>query len=175
MRRSGVATLAAACCAFAALASCSGDPRSGYSFGGGFDRSISSVATPVWDNTTFYHGLETELTDALVKEIHRTTPWRTLRSDDAQTILTGTITDVSLRRLSTARLTGLVEEVAVEVTVDYTWKDGKTGKTLVARRGVRGVQSFVPARGVGERIDLAESGAAQEVARVVVASMRSGF
>ena len=162
--------------AIGAVSGCSSDPRSGYAFtGGGYDKSIQTVAAPVWDNVTFYHGLEAELTDAIAKEIHRTTPWRTLRSGEAQTILTGTITDVSLRRLSSTRPTGLGEEVAVEMTVDYEWKDNRTGKTLLVRRGFKGVRSFVPSLGVGERIDVAESGAVQEVARGVVASLRSGF
>ncbi len=174
MRRLAAAmVLGAAVCA---VSGCSSDPRSGYAFtGGGYDKSIQTVAAPVWDNVTFYHGLEVELTDAIAKEIHRTTPWRTLRSGEAQTILTGTITDVSLRRLSSTRPTGLVEEVAVEMTVDYEWKDNRTGKTLLARRGFKGVRSFVPSLGVGERIDVAESGAVQELARGVVASLRSGF
>lgn len=174
--RAGVRAVAwAAAVVVGVGAGCSSDPRSGYAFSGGFERTISSVAVPVWDNVTFHHGLESQLTDAIVQEIHQTTPWRTLRSDQGQTVLTGSITDVTLRRLSTARETGLVEELAVEITVDYTWKDGRTGKTLLARKGFRGVESFVPSRGVGERIEVGESGAVQAVARQVVASMRSGF
>lgn len=158
-----------------ALGGCSSDPRSGYAFGTGHDESIRTVALPMFGNTTYSHGVELDLTDAIVKEIHRSTPWRVAPADRADTTLSGTIVDVELRKLGTAPVSGLVQELAVEVAVDYEFKDNRTGRVLVARQGFRAAESFVPARGVGERIEVGERQAIEELARDIVASLRDAW
>ena len=165
--------LALAC--LAPLSACASDPKSGYAWSSSYDTSISSVAAPLWENETFHHGLEARLTEAVVKEIQRVTPWRVAPSGEADTTLTGVLRRVEIRRLSTARTSGLAEELSVELTIDYTWKSGRTGKTLTARKGMRVVESFVPALGVGERVEIGELAAVDAAARAVVASMRSGW
>lgn len=157
------------------LGACASDPREGYSWGSSFDTSIHSVAAPMWTNETFHHGLEARLTEAVVKEIQRSTPWRVAPTGEADTTLTGVLRRVELRKLSTARTSGLAEETSIELTIDYTWKNTRTGKTLAARRGMRVVESFIPALGVGERIEVGETAAVDSAARGVVASMRSGW
>lgn len=157
------------------LAGCTNDPHSGYSFEGVHDANLGPIAVPVWDNTTFTHGLEVPLTDAIVKEIQRASPWKVVGRDRARSVLTGTITSVELRRLSTANISGIVEDVAVEVTVDYEWRQAGTGKVLMAKRGVRSVSEFVPSKGVGERVEVGQQQALQAAARDVVASLRSGW
>lgn len=157
------------------LATCASDPRQGYAWSSSFDTSIRSVAAPMWQNETFHHGLEARITEAVVKEIQRATPWRVAPVGEADTTLTGTLQRVEIRRLSTGRVSGLAEEISVELTIDYTWKSGRTGKTLASRKGLRVVESFVPALGVGERIEVGETAAVDAVARAVVNSMRSGW
>ncbi len=169
-RRTSLALLIAA-----SLAACASDPREGYSWGSSFDTSIQSVAAPMWENETFHHGLEARITEALVKEVQRATPWRVAAVGEADTTISGVLRRVELRKLSTARTSGLTEEVSIELTIDYTWKNTRTGKTLASRRGMRVVESFVPALGVGERIEVGETAAVDAVARGVVASMRSGW
>ncbi|MGD9692730.1 MAG: LPS assembly lipoprotein LptE [Phycisphaerales bacterium] len=167
-------TLLALLC-LAPLTACASDPKSGYAWSSSFDTSIHSVAAPMWENETFHHGLEARITESLVKEIQRATPWRVVPVGEADTTLTGTLRRVEIRRLSTARVSGLAEELSVELTIDYTWKNGRTGKTLAARKGMRVVESFVPALGVGERVEIGETAAVDAAARAVVASMRSGW
>lgn len=171
MRRAALAALLVT----GACVSCASNPREGYVWGSSFDTSIKSVAAPMWTNETFHHGLEARITEALVKEIQRSTPWRVAPVGEADTTLTGVLKRVELRKLSTARASGLAEEVSVELTIDYTWKNTRTGKTLAARRDMRIVESFVPALGVGERIEVGESAAVDAAARGIVGSMRSGW
>lgn len=173
--RARPATLVCAmCCAIgAALTGCSSDPRSGYSSTGLYDEERRTIAVPVFDNVSYEHGLEVMLTDAIVKEIQRTTPWRIVSTDSAETTLSGAITNVRMRRVSTARQSGLVQELAYELTCDYFWKDNRTGAALASRRGFRTVSTFAPAHGVEERIEVGSQGAVEAMARDIVASLRS--
>jgi hypothetical protein len=153
----------------------SGCSPAGYSFDPVYDTSIESIAVPVWDNRTFNPGIEAELTEAVIKEIQRTTRWPVSRRDEAATTLTGVVTDAKLRPLSTRRDTGLVQEVAVQLVVDFTWTDTRTGEVLLARRGFTAAESFVPARPVGENLELGRHAVVQELARDIVAELRSNW
>jgi hypothetical protein len=164
--------------ALAAFAGCSSDPTRGYSFASTYPANVHSVAIPVFDNRSFQRGLEVELADALVKEIQRTTPWVVVQGSSgggADTTLTGSITDASLRDLSTSSPTGLVQEMAVELTVDFDWRDARTGKDLVSRKSFKALESFVPSGPSRERLELGKHAAVQELARGIVAELRSNW
>ncbi len=157
------------------LTACASDPRQGYTLGSAFDPGVSSVEVGIFDNLTFYYGMEVRLADAIVKEVQTQTPWQVRNGARADTTLTGTITDVRLRVRSVARETGLVQEQAVEITLDFQWRNNRTGEILASRRGVRAVETFVPTLGAGERIEVGENASVQEAAREVVAALRSGW
>lgn len=154
---------------------CSSDPSQGYSFTSTFREDVTSISVPIFQNTTFARGLEVELTEAVVAELHKSTSWRIVQEETAQTTLRGTLTSSDLRKFSTARDSGLVEELGVSLTVDFEWKDNRTGKVLSARRGFTATQPFAPALGVNERIETGQHSAVQELARDIVAEMRSGW
>jgi hypothetical protein len=166
----GLAALAAL-----ALGSCASDPSEGYSFSSSHATNIATVHVPMFKNPTFHRGLEVELTDAIIKEIQRTTPWKVASDSVAETSLGGTITDVSMRRLSSNRDSGLAQELAVSITVDFDWIDVRTGKTLASRRSFSASETFVPTKPVGERLEVGEHAAVQQLARDIVAELRSGW
>ncbi len=155
--------------------SCGTDATRGYAFSTARQNDVRSVAVPIFNNTTFTRGVEFDLTDAIVKEIHRTTPWAVIRSDSAQTVLTGTITGSDLRPLTLVRSEGYVQEMAVRLTVDFEWRDMRTGRVLASRRGLTAAETFVPARPAGERVELAEHATVAELARLIVAEMRTDW
>ena len=159
----------------AGLVGCSSDPREGYSFAPSFRTDVKSVAVPVWQNNTFYHGLESKLAQALVTEITKTTPYRVTSSEGAGTVLEGTITSVDMKKLSTAQDTGLVQELSLEVVCDFSWKNNRTGKVLTARKNFSAARSFAPVHGVGERIEVGEDAAVQQLAKDIVEQMRNGW
>lgn len=158
-----------------ALTGCASDPRSGYSTQSTFSRQFETISVPVFRNSTFSRGVETELTEALVAEIRQTTPYTVVQSGSPQTTLRGTITSAELRKLSTSRTTGMVEELAVVLTVDFEWKDNRSGKVLVARRNFVAAENFAPSTGLGERIETGQHATVQELARGIVAELRSGW
>jgi hypothetical protein len=130
---------------------------------------------PIFTNPTFHRGVEVELTDAVIKEIQSSTPWKVTDASVAETTLSGSITDVRLRRLSTNRQSGLVQELAVVLTVDFDWKDARSGKVLTSRRSFNASETFVPTKPVGDRLEVGEHAAVQQMARDIVAELRSAW
>ena len=157
------------------LAACAADPKEGYSFTSSYDSTIRTVAVPIFQNPTYSHGLEVELTDAIIKEIQRSTPWRVAPEGAANSTLTGTLTNSRLRRLSTGRDTGLAQELSVELTVDFDWKDARTGKTIVARRNFIASEAFVPASPANERLEKGQHAAIEHMARDIIGELRSSW
>lgn len=172
MTRACLLAGAAAVCMACTAAGCG---SSGYTVGTAFREDIRTVAVPVFENATYSTGLEVSLTDALVKEIHRQTPWTVMRTGAADTVLSGTINDADLRKLANSSETGLVQELAVVLTVSFEWREARTGEVLVSRRRFRASSSFVPARGAQERLGTGQEAAIGVMARDIVAEMRSSW
>ncbi|MFG0273549.1 MAG: LPS assembly lipoprotein LptE [Phycisphaerales bacterium] len=154
---------------------CASDPSRGYSFGAAYSDDIRTIATPIFDNVTFSHGLESLLAEAVVKEIHRTTPWGVTAPGAADTTLSGSITEVTLRKLNTDSTSGFVSELAVDISIDFEWRDNRSGQTILTRRNFRGVGSFAPGTGAGEPIELGEQAAVERLAAAIVNELRSDW
>ncbi|MEM8835670.1 MAG: LPS assembly lipoprotein LptE [Planctomycetota bacterium] len=160
--------------AFAALlGACASDPSEGYAWQSAHDTSVRTISVGVFRNDTFQHGIEANLADALVKELHRSTPWRV--SQRAETSLTGEITNAELVRVSTDSESGLVQELAVELTVSFEWRDARTGEVLVERSNYRASDIFTPAQGSRERLAMGQRGAVQRLAKDIVAELRGAW
>jgi len=157
------------------LPGCSEDPRKGYSFASTFPAGVRSVSVPVFENATYDSGLENELTEAVIKELQRVSGIRVVQDGPADTSLRAVVRGSELRRLSAQRDTGLVEELAITITVDFDWKDSRSGELLVSRRNFAASDTFVPARPTGERIDTGRHGAVARLARDIVSEMRSNW
>lgn len=151
---------------------CAADPARGYSSASVFPAGIGTIHVPILANDTYDRDIEFELTDALIKEIQARTPYKVTDGRGADTILTGRIRKVERDSLSRSRLTGLSEEVIVSVTIDFEWRDLRTGKPLVAREAYAGHGLFVPSRPTGEPIELGKFAAVQQLARDMVDEMR---
>lgn len=158
------------------LTGCAADPTQGYAFTSSHDATVRTVAVPIFANPTYAHGLEVELTDAIIKEIQAKTPWRVVpEGSGANTTLSGTLSDSRLRRLSTGPFTGMPQELSVELSVDFDWKDARTGKTIVSRRNFIASEAFVPASPANERLEKGQHAAIQRMAHDIVAEMRSSW
>lgn len=157
------------------LPSCAASPSQGYAFDTTFDESIQSVAVPIFRNETTSRGIEVQLTEAVMKEIQQRTPWHLAPSDRADTTLVGVVTATQLRMLSDDPQTGLVQEQAVRITIRFEWRDNRTGDIIVARDGYSAAGVFSPARNAGDRLELGQRGAIDELARDLVSEMRSGW
>lgn len=155
------------------LGGCAGG--TGYRHEALYDTSVRTVATPIFENRTFYREMEFRLTEALVKEIEQTTPYKVTGEGAADTIITGTILAVNQRLLSRQLDTGVAQEVQVIVTASFEWKDLRTGKVLRKRSRVEASGEYLPVSGAGEPLEVARFQAAGELARQIVDLMASDW
>lgn len=157
------------------LGACSSDPRQGYSFRSTNDESIRTVSVPVFENITFATGTEIQLTEAIIKELQRSTRWTVVPVSGSDATLTGIVVRSELRRLTGDPVTGLDQEVGEDLRVDFEFKDNRTGRVIVARRNFGAMDSFVATRNNGERPEVGRFNTVQLMAREVVAELRSGW
>jgi len=159
------------------LGACSADPTRGYAFGEAYDESVRTVAVPVFDNITFNTGLAAQLTDAIAKEIQGSTPYRVTIAERADTVLSGVITRAELDTFARRPGLGFVQEQTFTLTVDFAWRDARSGETIVERQDFSAASSFTPARSTdgtdGERPEIGQRAAIQELAEQIVEAMRS--
>lgn len=140
-----------------------------------YPENISTVQVKIFDNRTFYRGIEFDLTEALIKEIELRTPYKSKSKGGADSVLEGRVVDVQQKRLSRTSTGGLPQEMEVTVVVDFEWRDIQTGKVLRQRAGVSDVGTYKPASEVGEPYEVAQHIAVQRLATRIVSAMRTDF
>src|SRR5205823_6228821 len=75
-----------------------------------YDCSIHTVHVPIFQNRTFYKGLEFDLTRAVVREIELKTPYKVVGADqDADAELSGTIVGFTKSTLNVSQINEIRE------------------------------------------------------------------
>ncbi len=156
-------------------AGCSSDPTAGYAIGTSFDRDIETIHVPIFANDTYTRGIEVLLTDAIIKEIQARTPWRVTGARQAQVVLSGEIIDVELRRLSTARTSGLTQEQGVGLTLAFELRETGSDDVVLSRSNFAATEAFIPSQGLQERLEFGQHAVIREIARDVVSELRSNW
>jgi hypothetical protein len=137
-----------------------------------FPRQYRTVAVNIFANQTYERKVNGELTEAVIKEIEASTPYKVTGEGRADTVLRGTVQRVTLRELSKSPSTGLSEEVLYEVTIDWEWVDQRTGKPITARNGFTASALFVPSRPSAEPNEIGRYAAVQTMAMNIVANLQ---
>jgi hypothetical protein len=108
----------------------------GYTTQPNYDTNIKTVRVPIFQNATFYRGLEFDVTRAVVREIQLKTPYRVVSGNQpADTELTGKIVSFTKGILNRNQLNE-VREAETNLGVEVVWKDLRTGEYLSnPRRG----------------------------------------
>jgi hypothetical protein len=115
----------------------------GYSNESLYPGEVGSVYVEMFDNKSFWRGVEYELTDALAKRIETETPYKIISSRDrADTVISGQIVSVEESWLSTERQTGRALEKEVELRAVVNWKNLKTGELLIDNKSVSASASY---------------------------------
>lgn len=123
--------------------------RGGYQWTSLYRQDVRSVAVPVFTNVDFSRGDEMALTKAVVQQIEQRTPYKVVDREHADTILEGQITRVRRQTVSSDRQSALPQEQLYGIRVDFVWKDLRTGKLLVERRGFEQTSAYYPTLGEG--------------------------
>jgi len=122
----------------------------GYQWNSLYREDVQTVAVPVFRNNDFRRGIELRLTEAVIKQIEMRAPYKVVPRERADTILEGEITSVSLGTISRDYWTNLPREQQLVITMDFTWKDLRTGRILMQRRNFQQQVVFYPSLGEGE-------------------------
>jgi hypothetical protein len=121
----------------------------GYQWRSLYRQDIQTVAVPIFTNKSFEQGAEFALTKALVNQIESRTPYKVSSRDRADTILEGEIVNVTTNTLSEGSANSLPQEQLMTFTVNFVWKNLKTGKVLAERRNFDQTAVFYPTLGEG--------------------------
>jgi len=152
------------------LVFCGCGRMSGYSNQSLFPQDVGSVYVEMFDNKSFWRGVEYELTDALAKRIEADTPYKIISSRDrAETVISGQLVGVSESVLTSERETGRALEKEVRLQAVVNWKNLKTGELLIDSRSVAASASFSEWQNQG--FNYASALAANNLARKIVELM----
>jgi hypothetical protein len=133
------------------VANSAGNTREGgYRWNSLYREDIQTVAVPIFTNMDFRRGVEFRLTEAVVKELAARTHYKVAPRERADTILEGQLTAVAVGTLDRDFHTNLPREQQLVLSVDFVWKDLRTGQILAQRRGMRQDAAFYPTLGEGE-------------------------
>ena len=141
-----------------------GSDAKGYQWGPLYRQDIRTVAVPIFTTRSFDRGVEFNLSQAVVKQIEATTPYKVVPRERADTILEGQVVDVQVSTLSTDTDAAVPQEQMLGLTIDFTWKDLRSGRVLVERRGFEHSATYYPTLGEGRAI-----GRQQAVERLALA------
>jgi hypothetical protein len=157
--------------AFAVCAGLTG--CSGYSNESLYPEQVASVYVEMFDNRSFWRGVEYKLTDALAKRIESQTPYKVVSSRDrADSVISGQIVSIDQGALSRERQTGRLLEKEVLLEAVVSWKNLKTGELLMNNQTVNASASFSEWQSQG--FDYASALAANKLAQQIVEQMENG-
>ncbi len=149
-----------------------------YQFGSAsmFRAGIRTVHVPVVRNDTFRHDLGIRLTEALVKEIERRTPYKVTGDPNADSVLTCRVGNEA-KRVLTETETDDPRALDAVIAVEATWA-GRSGQLLmqnsVVPNGSLAITFGQDARFVpeaGQSIDSATQAAIEDLAERIVSQM----
>jgi hypothetical protein len=128
----------------------------------------------MFDNRSFWRGVEYKLTDALAKRIESQTPYKVVSSRDrADSVISGQIVSIDQGALSRERQTGRLLEKEVLLEAVVSWKNLKTGELLMNNQTVNASASFSEWQSQG--FDYASALAANKLAQQIVEQMEKGW
>ena len=109
----------------------------------------------------------------MIKELEHRTPYKAISGTGlSDTQLTGTVVRVDRQLLSRDAIAGLPQEIEVTVTIDFQWRDLRTGEVIRGYRGLSAAGQFIPNRAVGEFSEDGIRMAVQRLASDIVSRMR---
>jgi hypothetical protein len=141
-----------------------------------YPAEVQTVYVPVFESVSFRRDLGERLTEAVMKEIEKKTPYKVVSDPNADSVLTGRITQESKRVVIGSR-TGDPRELQTQITVQVSWTDNR-GKMLrpcpeislpAALTDAMGTGNLVPE--AGQSLAVAQQDAINQLAQQIVGLM----
>ena len=99
----------------------------GYTTQPNYNPEIRTVRVPIFQNETYWRGLEFDLTEALIREIEAKTPFKVVPAwREADTELVGVIANATKTTVNVNQLGG-VRDAETTLTLQITWRDLRAG------------------------------------------------
>lgn len=136
-----------------------------------YRQDIRTVAVPIFTNKSFFRGTEFKLTKAVINDLEVMTPYKVVDRAQADTILEGEIVNVVGGMISADRHTALPQEEMVTITINFIWKDLRTGKILTQRKGFAQSAMYYPT--LGESVAIGEQSGVEKLAAAVVQQLEA--
>jgi hypothetical protein len=112
----------------ACLAGCTGETTIlGYHFGSRARPDVKTVRVPIFRNTTYFRDIEYELTQAVIKRIQDTTPYKVITDGPADAQLTGVIR-VGLGHVGIQNELNEARSRDFTLAVEVTFMDTRSGQ-----------------------------------------------
>ena len=151
----------------------SGNSGSGYHWDSLYRPGVKSVAIPIFANTEFTRGVEFGLTKSVINQLEATTPYKVRPREKADTILEGEIVRVTTNTISQDNLSSIPQEQIVAIVVNFVWKDLRSGKILVERRGFTAAASYYAT--LGEERFVSRQEATEKLAVAIVQELQADW
>jgi len=138
-----------------------------------YRQDVQTVAVPIFTNQDFHRGIEFSLTKAVINHLEATTPYKVAPKERADTILEGMVTKVTTNPLSNSSSTVLPQEQLMTLTVDFTWKDLRSGRILTQRKSFQQTAQYYPT--LGESQFAGDQQAVEKLAMAIVQEMQADW
>lgn len=144
-----VAALLASGCGYSQSNKYDGKAQGNYQWHSLYRQDIRTVAVPIFRNKSYTRGIEFQLTKAVINYMESSTPYKVVSRDKADTILEGEIAGVRSNTVSVDSHSTLPQEQSVTVSVNFVWKDLRSGKILAQQKGFEQDATYFPTLGEG--------------------------
>ncbi len=149
-------------------------PSGGYEWKSLYRGDVKTVAVPIFNNRTFYRDVEFGLTKAVINQLEAQSPYKVVPRERADTILEGTIENVHVRTLSLDQRGAVIpQEQLLVLNITFTWKDLRTGKTLVERHDFEQTAPYYPT--LGENQFIAQQQSEETLALAIVRELQADW
>ena len=146
----------------------------GYSNSWLYPDDVKTVYVEMFDTNSFRRGHEYDLTDAICKRIEAQTPYKIVSDRNiADSVLSGTIGNISQGVLAMERESGRPLENETVVSVTVNWKNLSTGDIIIDNDVVYASASF--STFLDQDFEYAAKVAVNKAARRVVERMQKDF
>lgn len=160
-----------------AWSGCSGDGTSGYTTASQFPEDIRTISIPIWTRgkDVYTREVEFRLTEAIQKRVQQNTPYRLASREKADSELTGELVQIDRQVLFNNPDDGRPRQIEIVFTVDFSWKDLRTGNILVSRKNFRVNSTYIPPAPFNEDFFQGNEDVINKIARLVVEQMETDW
>lgn len=138
-----------------------------------YREDVRTVATPIFTNRTYVRGVEMQLSKAIGNYLEASTPYKIVSREQAETVLEGEIVSVTGNPVSYDKVTALPQQEMVTITVNFLWKDLRTGKILVQRKNFSQSTMYYPT--LGEGLFIGTGGNVEKLGQAIVQQLQADW